>query len=77
MFGSVARAHNFDARSSDADFLVEFDADMPVGLDAVFGTKADLQKLPGRGLGLVQPGDLRKPFVRARINLSRESVDAA
>ena len=77
MFGSAARAHDFDASSSDADFLVEFDANMPVGLDAFFGAKADLEKLLGRGVDLVEPGAIRNLFVLARINRSRESVYAA
>ena len=77
MFGSAARADDFDASSSDADFLVEFDTDMPVGLDAFFGAKADLEKLLGRGVDLVEPGAIRNPFVLASINRSRESVYAA
>lgn len=77
VFGSAARADDFDASSSDADFLVEFDTDMPVGLDAFFGAKADLEKLLGRGVDLVEPGAIRNPFVLASINRSRESVYAA
>jgi len=48
-----------------------------VGLDAFFGAKADLEKLLGRGVDLVEPGAIRNPFVLARINRSRESVYAA
>jgi predicted nucleotidyltransferase len=77
VFGSAARAADFDAGSSDADFLVEFDADIPVGLDAFFGAKAELEKLLGRGVDLVEPGAIRNPFVLASINRSRESVYAA
>ena len=77
VFGSAARADDFNAAYSDADFLVEFDANMPVGLDAFFGAKADLEKLLGRGADLVEPGAIRNPFVLARIHRSRESVYAA
>lgn len=77
VFGSAARADDFDASTSDADFLVEFEADMPVGLDAFFGAKADLEKLLGRDVDLVEPGAIRNPFVLASINRSRESVYAA
>jgi predicted nucleotidyltransferase len=77
VFGSAARADDFDASSSDADFLVEFDADMPVGLEAFFGAKAELEKLLGRGVDLVEPGAITNPFVLASINRSRESVYAA
>ena len=77
VFGSAARADNFDATNSDADFLVEFDTDMPVGLDIFFGAKADLEKLLGRGVDLVEPGAIRNPFALASINRSRESVYVA
>ena len=77
VFGSAAQSDDFDASSSDADFLVDFDANMPVGLDAFFGAKADLEKLLGRGVDLVEPGAIRNLFVLARINRNRESVYAA
>ena len=50
---------------------------MPVGLDAFFGAKADLEKLLGRAVDLVEPGAIRNPFVLASINRSREYVYAA
>jgi predicted nucleotidyltransferase len=77
IFGSAARADDFDAAHSDADFLVEFAPGTAVGLDAFFGAKADLEKLLGRGVDLVEPGAIRNPFVLASINGSRESAYAA
>jgi len=77
VFGSAARADDFDAASSDADFLVEFAPDATVGLATFFGAKADLEKLLGRGVDLVEPGAIRNPFVLASINRNRESVYAA
>lgn len=77
VFGSAARAHDFDAATSDADFLVKFAPDAAVGLASFFGAKADLEKLLGRGVDLVEPGAIRNPFVLASINRSRELVYAA
>lgn len=77
VFGSAARADDFDINRSDADFLVEFAPDAVVGLDAFFGAKADLERLLGRGVDLVESGAVRNPFVLASINQSREPVYAA
>jgi predicted nucleotidyltransferase len=77
VFGSAARGDDFDADHSDADFLVEFAPDATVGLDTFFGAKAELEKLLGRGVDLVEPGAIRNPFVLASINQSRESVYAS
>lgn len=74
VFGSAARAEDFDAERSDVDFLVEFAPGTTVGLSNFFGAKADLEKLLGRGVDLVEPGAIRNPFVLASINRSRESV---
>jgi len=73
----IERANDFDVDSSDADFLVEFAADAIVGLDVFFGAKADLEKLLGRGVDLVEPAAIRNPYVLASINKSRESAYAA
>lgn len=61
VFGSVARAHDFDPEHSDADFLVEFAPDVKPGLDTFFGTKAALEVLLGRGVDLVELGAVRNP----------------
>ena len=73
----IERANDFDVDGSDADFLVEFAADAIVGSDVFFGAKADLEKLLGRGVDLVEPAAIRNPYVLASINKSRESVYAA
>jgi predicted nucleotidyltransferase len=77
VFGSAARADDFNPASSDADFLVEFAPDAVPSLEAFFGAKADLEQLLGRGVDLVEPGAVRNPFVLASINHSREAVYAA
>ena len=77
VFGSAARAHDFNPAKSDADFLVEFAPDAQPGLESFFGAKADLEQLLGRGVDLVEPGAVRNPFVLASINRNREAVYAA
>ena len=77
VFGSAARADDFNPASSDADFLVEFAPDALPSLEAFFGAKADLEQLLGRGVDLVEPGAVRNPFVLASINRNREAVYAA
>lgn len=77
VFGSAARAVDFDPDSSDADFLVEFSPDVQPGLDTFFGAKAALEALLGRGVDLVEPGAVRNPYVLAGINRHREAIYAA
>ncbi|OGB12666.1 MAG: DNA polymerase III subunit beta [Burkholderiales bacterium RIFCSPLOWO2_12_67_14] len=77
VFGSAARADDFDPANSDADFLVEFAADAQPDLRSFYGAKADLELLLGRGVDLVEPGAVRNPYVLASINRHREPVYAA
>ena len=77
VFGSAARAVDFVEKSSDADFLVEFLPSTQPGLDEFFGIKADLEKILGRAVDLVQAKAVRNPYVLAGINQSRELVYAA
>ncbi len=77
VFGSAARAENFDPEHSDADFLVEFAPDVQPGLGTFFGVKAALEALLGRGVDLVEPGAVRNPYVLASINRNREAIYAA
>jgi uncharacterized protein len=77
VFGSAARAADFIEQTSDADFLVEFLPATQPGLDEFFGAKADLEKLLGRDVDLVQTKAMRNPYVLASINQSRELVYAA
>lgn len=77
VFGSAARADDFNPASSDVDFLVEFAPDAQPGLQAFFGAKAELEQLLGRGVDLVEPGAVRNPYVLASINRNREAIYAA
>ena len=77
VFGSAARADDFDPAHSDADFLVEFASGVQPGLNAIFGAKADLEALLGRGVDLVEPGAVRNPYVLASINRHRAIIFSA
>ncbi|WP_342618216.1 nucleotidyltransferase domain-containing protein [Rhodoferax sp. GW822-FHT02A01] len=77
VFGSAARADDFDPATSDADFLVVFAPDAQPGLESIYGAKADLEALLGRGVDLVEPDCVRNPYVLAGINSSREAIYAA
>ena len=74
VFGSAARADDFDPAHSDADFLVEFASGVQPGLNAIFGAKADLEALLGRGVDLVEPGAVRNPSVLATISRHHEII---
>lgn len=77
VFGSAARADDFDPASSDADFLVEFAPDVQPNLNTFFGAKTDLEQLLGRSVDLVEPAAVRNPYVLASINRNREAIYAA
>ena len=77
VFGSAARATDFDLATSDADFLVEFESAGKRGLEGYFALKADLEALLERGVDLVEPATLRNPYLLAGVNSARELVYAA
>jgi predicted nucleotidyltransferase len=77
VFGSAARASDFNPETSDVDFLVEFTTDADHGLQTFFGAKAALESVLGRGVDLVESGAVKNPFVLASINAHKEPVYAA
>lgn len=78
VFGSAARAVDFDVSRSDADFLVEFSGSEDMRpLDAFFGLQSSLSQLLGRSVDLVESSAVRNPYIRARIDRSREVVYGA
>jgi hypothetical protein len=77
VFGSAARGADFDAKTSDADFLVEFDRDTGHGpLEQFFGFARALESLLGRPVDLVERGAIANPFILADIDKARELVYA-
>jgi predicted nucleotidyltransferase len=77
VFGSGARAQDFESAQSDADFLVEFSSDSPTDLRRYYGAKTELEHLLGRPVDLIEAGAIRNPFVLAEINRHKQSVYVA
>ena len=77
LFGSAA-AGEFDARSSDLDFLVEFD-ELRANeyADAYFGLLEELQKLFQREVDLVVARSLKNPYLIESFQRSRTLLYAA
>ena len=77
VFGSAARGADFDPKTSDVDFLVEFDRDGGHGpLEQFFGFARALETVLGRPVDLVERGAVANPFVLAGIDEARELVYA-
>lgn len=75
VFGSAARAEDFDEARSDVDFLVELpDPKLVNPLDSYFGLKEALESTLGRSVDLVSFGSVRNPYVLASIERDRQLV---
>jgi predicted nucleotidyltransferase len=75
-FGSVVR-QDFDADSSDLDFLVEFDDIAPSAYAAAyFELKSGLERLFARKVDLVTSASLVNPFFIERLASERKTVYA-
>ncbi|MCQ8103789.1 nucleotidyltransferase domain-containing protein [Methylomonas sp. SURF-2] len=78
VFGSAARAVDFDLEYSDADFLVEFAEDgQRSSLQVFFALQQELEQLIGRHVDLAETAALQNPYLLASIEQSRELVYAA
>lgn len=77
VFGSAARGTDFDLRSSDADFLVQFRrVKGQASLEQYFDFAEALRQTLGRPVDLVESGTVKNPYLRAAIDKSREIVYA-
>jgi len=78
VFGSAARAEDFDPEQSDLDFVVEFEH-LPAGryYHAYFELKEGLETLFGRPVDLVTEESIRNPYLRASIEKGRRPLYAA
>jgi hypothetical protein len=74
VFGSAARATDFDPASSDADFLVEFERESMPTLSTYFGLKDALEALLARKIDLVESGAVRNPYFKTSVDRDRELV---
>lgn len=77
LFGSAVR-EDFDAASSDLDFLVEFDELPPVRYaEAFFSLKQGLERLFDRPVDLVVERAIRNPYFKQRVSTERQRVYGA
>lgn len=75
-FGSSVR-RDFDAKSSDLDFLVRFERLPPAQYAAnYFGLLDSLKQLFGYEIDLVTDASLANPYFRARIDSERQTLFA-
>ena len=78
VFGSAARDADFDPKSSDADFLVQFRlAGDRAPLRQYFNFAEALRHALGRPVDLVESDAIQNPYLRAIIDESRELVYAS
>lgn len=77
LFGSAARDTSA-GDANDLDFLVQF-APMPPAAhaDCFFGLQADLERLLGLPVDLVEPEPIRNPYFRQSIEQTRLVVYVA
>ncbi len=76
VFGSAAR-DDF-VKSSDIDFLVEFDSEVTQRrFDNYFELHRALERLFARPIDLVEPGGLRNPYFIHQVNETRRQIYAA
>ncbi len=76
VFGSAASGDFI--KSSDIDFLVEFDSEVtPCRFDNYFNLHRALENLFARPVDLVEPGGLRNPYFIHQVNQTRKQIYAA
>lgn len=77
LFGSAVRG-DFNAASSDLDFLVVFEDLPPVRYaEAFFGLKQGLERLFSRPVDLVVERAIRNPYFKERVSAERQPVYGA
>ena len=77
IFGSAATGE-FDAESSDLDFLVEFNRTKEMNVaDQYFGLLEDLQDLFGRDIDLVMTRAMKNPYFIESVNQTRRLIYAS
>ena len=78
VFGSALTGKDFDAETSDLDFLVEF---LPLRqgeyADTYFGLLEALESLFSRHVDLVMPRAIKNPYFLESINKNRKVLYAA
>ncbi len=77
VFGSAATGQ-FDPRTSDVDFIAEFDDSSTAGglLDRYLELATRLEALLETPVEIITPRSIRNPYFRESVNTSRETVYA-
>lgn len=75
-FGSILR-EDFDARRSDVDILVEFDASVAASFTNFLNLKEELEVLLGRAVDLVELRAVRNRRLRYYIEQNKSPIYAA
>lgn len=65
LFGS-GTSSRFDAATSDMDFLVDFLPHAPKGIGPFLDLKADLERIVGRDVDLVESRAIKNPYFAKR-----------
>jgi len=77
VFGSAVE-DDFNEKTSDIDFLVQFDSSVRQNrFDNFFALLEQLQRLFKRPVDLVEPGGLRNPYFIESVNRTRRKIYAA
>ena len=78
VFGSGARAVDFDPGRSDVDFVVEFDTTrIAPTIKTFFSLRNELAALLGRPVDLVVFSSVTNPYIKAEVERTREQIYAA
>ncbi|OMG12100.1 toxin-antitoxin system toxin subunit [Actinomyces naeslundii] len=76
VFGSVLTDH-FDPRTSDIDFLVDFQTSREDRFSDFFGLRDELTRIFGREVDLVVADSVKNPYVKSSMLQGAEDVYAA
>lgn len=76
VFGSIL-SENFDAQRSDVDLLVDFLPDNDALFEDYFDLKAELERIVGREVDLVDVSAVRNPYFKESARATARELYAA
>ena len=78
VFGSAARASDFDPERSDVDLIVSYDPNnYPSGIGDFLDLRTALMAVLGRVVDLTMATAIRNPYLRAEMERDKEILYAA
>lgn len=78
VFGSAARGYDFDPKTSDADFMVQFRSISDIDpLGEFLGFEAELSRLLDREVDLIEGLSVKNPFLQKAIDRDRQLIYVA